>query len=316
MPVGTYGTVKAMTPEELEGLGAQIVLGNTFHLMLRPGHRNPARARRAARLHALAAPDPHRLGRLPGLQPRVAAQDHRGGRALPLAHRRRARCASRRKTRWTCSSRSARTSRWCSTTARRIRPPSSRRANRWSVDALGGAQPRSTYRRGCEATRGALFGIVQGGMHLPLRAGVARGAAAASASTGFAVGGLAVGEPEEERLRVLEGLLPHMPADRPRYLMGVGRPQDIIAAVARGIDMFDCVMPTRHARNGHLFTSQGVVNIRNAAHQADTRPARSGLRLLHLPQLLARLPAAPGPLQRDPRRAAQYHPQPALLPGA
>ncbi len=89
---------------------------------------------------------------------------------------------------------------------------------------------------------------------------------------GLAVGGLAVGEPEEERLRVLEGLVPHMPPDRPRYLMGVGRPRDIIAAVLRGIDMFDCVMPTRHARNGHLFTSQGVVNIRNAAHQSDTGP--------------------------------------------
>ena len=111
------------------------------------------------------------------------------------------------------------------------------------------------------------------------------------------MGGLAVGEPEEERLRVLEGLLPHMPAERPRYLMGVGRPRDIIAAVLRGIDMFDCVMPTRHARNGHLFTSQGVVNIRNAAHQSDLRTPGSGLRLLHLPELLARLPAAPRPLQ-------------------
>jgi queuine tRNA-ribosyltransferase len=89
---------------------------------------------------------------------------------------------------------------------------------------------------------------------------------------GLAMGGLAVGEPEEERLKVLEGVVPRMPADRPRYLMGVGRPEDIIAAVLRGIDMFDCVMPTRHARNGHLFTSQGVVNIRNAAHQSDTGP--------------------------------------------
>ena len=86
---------------------------------------------------------------------------------------------------------------------------------------------------------------------------------------GLAVGGLAVGEPEEERLRVLEAVVPHMPADRPRYLMGVGRPEDIVAAVLRGIDMFDCVMPTRHARNGHLFTRTGVINIRNTAHQAD-----------------------------------------------
>jgi queuine tRNA-ribosyltransferase len=89
---------------------------------------------------------------------------------------------------------------------------------------------------------------------------------------GFAVGGLAVGEPEEERLRVLETVVPHMPTDRPRYLMGVGRPEDIVAAVLRGIDMFDCVMPTRHARNGHLFTATGVINIRNSAHQADLGP--------------------------------------------
>jgi queuine tRNA-ribosyltransferase len=118
---------------------------------------------------------------------------------------------------------------------------------------------------------GELFGIVQGGMHLNLRRASLE-ALRKLEWKGFAVGGLAVGEPEEDRLRVLEGLLPHLPADKPRYMMGVGRPQDIVAAVLRGIDMFDCVMPTRHARNGHLFTSRGVVNIRNAAHQADTGP--------------------------------------------
>jgi queuine tRNA-ribosyltransferase len=121
------------------------------------------------------------------------------------------------------------------------------------------------------APPGELFGIVQGGMYLPLRLASLE-ALNKLQWKGFAVGGLAVGEPEEERLRVLEGLVPHLPVDRPRYLMGVGRPQDIIAAVLRGIDLFDCVMPTRHARNGHLFTSQGVVNIRNAAHQSDTGP--------------------------------------------
>jgi queuine tRNA-ribosyltransferase len=89
---------------------------------------------------------------------------------------------------------------------------------------------------------------------------------------GFAVGGLAVGEPEAERLRILEEVVPHMPADRPRYLMGVGFPEDIIAAVARGIDMFDCVIPTRHARNGHLFTQTGVINIRNSGHASDLGP--------------------------------------------
>jgi queuine tRNA-ribosyltransferase len=108
-------------------------------------------------------------------------------------------------------------------------------------------------------------------MHVPLRL--------ASLETllrldwpGLAVGGLAVGESQEERLRVLEGLVPHMPADRPRYLMGVGRPEDIVAAVLRGIDLFDCVIPTRHARNGHLFTSAGVINIRNSTYQDDLAP--------------------------------------------
>ena len=112
---------------------------------------------------------------------------------------------------------------------------------------------------------------MQGGTHLPLRL-----ESVASLRDigfdGYAVGGLAVGEPAEERNSVLEALEPHLPADRPRYLMGVGTPADIVEAVGRGIDMFDCVMPTRNARNGHLFTSQGVVKIRNAAHQHDTRP--------------------------------------------
>jgi queuine tRNA-ribosyltransferase len=127
------------------------------------------------------------------------------------------------------------------------------------------------YYRGEGESPGGLFGIVQGGMYVPLRL--------ASLETllrldfpGLAVGGLAVGEPEEERLKVLEGLVPQMPADRPRYLMGVGFPEDIVAAVLRGIDMFDCVIPTRHARNGHLFTATGVVNIRNSVHQNDLGP--------------------------------------------
>jgi queuine tRNA-ribosyltransferase len=118
---------------------------------------------------------------------------------------------------------------------------------------------------------GGLFGIVQGGMHTALRLASLESLMQLD-FPGFAVGGLAVGEPEEERLRVLESVVPHMPANRPRYLMGVGRPEDIVAAVLRGIDMFDCVMPTRHARNGHLFTTTGVINIRNSAHQADLGP--------------------------------------------
>jgi queuine tRNA-ribosyltransferase len=122
-----------------------------------------------------------------------------------------------------------------------------------------------------DAAPGHLFGIVQGGMYADLRQASLE-ALLGRDWPGLALGGLAVGEPEEERLRVLEATLPRMPRDRPRYLMGVGYPQDIVAAVARGVDMFDCVMPTRHARNGHLFTSAGIINIRNAAWQRDTGP--------------------------------------------
>jgi queuine tRNA-ribosyltransferase len=137
------------------------------------------------------------------------------------------------------------------------------RSMRWA------ARSHARYYR--EEAPGGLFGIVQGGMHVPLRL--------ASLETllrldwpGLAIGGLAVGETEEERLRILEALVPHMPAGQPRYLMGVGRPEDIVAAVMRGVDLFDCVMPTRHARNGHLFTSSGVLNIRNSVYQDDLAP--------------------------------------------
>jgi queuine tRNA-ribosyltransferase len=117
----------------------------------------------------------------------------------------------------------------------------------------------------------ALFGIVQGGMHLSLRE-ISIAGLREIGFDGYAIGGLAVGEPKEERERVLEGLESHMPQDHPRYLMGVGTPEDLVESVRRGIDMFDCVMPTRHARNGHLFVSSGVLKIRNAQYEADTRP--------------------------------------------
>ncbi len=147
-----------------------------------------------------------------------------------------------------------------------------------------------TIHRPAPLRRRTLFGIVQGGLYDALRLASLDGLQRIGFE-GYAMGGLAVGEPEEERLRVLEHTLPHVPAERPRYLMGVGRPIDIARAVERGIDMFDCVMPTRHARNGHLFTSHGVINIRNAVHQSDTRPPDRCLLLLHLPQLQPVLPA-------------------------
>ena len=273
MPVGTYGTVKAMTPEELTGLGAEIVLGNTFHLMLRPGNEI---MRAHGGLHRFMHWDKPILTDSGGFQvfsleslrkiteEGVQFRSPIDGSAVRLtpedsmdvqlalssdiamalddctpypATEQQARDSMERSMRWAARS----------------------HAHYYSSAGTGGLPP------------GELFGIVQGGMHLNLRLASLE-ALQKLEWKGFAIGGLAVGEPEEDRLRVLEGLLPHMPADKPRYLMGVGRPQDIIAAVLRGIDMFDCVMPTRHARNGHLFTSQGVVNIRNAVHQADTGP--------------------------------------------
>jgi queuine tRNA-ribosyltransferase len=273
MPVGTYGTVKAMTPEELTGLGADIVLGNTFHLMLRPGNEI---MRAHGGLHGFMHWQRPILTDSGGFQvfsleslrkiteEGVQFRSPIDGSAVRLTPE------DSMDTQLALGSDIAMALDDCTpypATEKQARD-SMERSMRWELRSF-----EHYYGRGSNGERppGELFGIVQGGMHLPLRL--------ASLETlsrqpwkGFAVGGLAVGEPEEERLRILEGLVPHMPADRPRYLMGVGRPQDIVAAVLRGIDMFDCVMPTRHARNGHLFTSQGVVNIRNAAHQADTGP--------------------------------------------
>ena len=274
MPVGTYGTVKAMTPEELEGLGAEIVLGNTFHLMLRPGNE-------ILRAH----------GGLHGFMhwKRPILTDSGGFQVFSLESLRkiteqgvmfrspidgspvRLTPEDSMDTQLALGSDIAMALDDCTpypATEAQARA-SMERSMRWELRSH--AHYYRSQLDGGAAPPGELFAIVQGGMHLGLCLASLE-ALSALPWKGFAVGGLAVGEPEEERLKVLEGLLPHMPADRPRYLMGVGRPMDIIAAVLRGIDMFDCVMPTRHARNGHLFTSGGVVNIRNAAHQADTGP--------------------------------------------
>ncbi len=273
MPVGTYGTVKAMTPEELEGLGADIVLGNTFHLMLRPG---PAVVRAHGGLHGfmhwrrpiLTDSGGFQVFSLESLrkitEEGVQFRSPIDGDAVRLTPE------DSMDTQLALGSDIAMALDDCTpypATETQARE-SMERSMRWAV------RSHEHYYRPSpkgEAPPGELFAIVQGGMHLNLRMASLE-ALSKLPWKGLAVGGLAVGEPEEERLKVLEGLLPHMPADRPRYLMGVGRPMDIVAAVLRGIDMFDCVMPTRHARNGHLFTSRGVVNIRNAAHQADTGP--------------------------------------------
>jgi queuine tRNA-ribosyltransferase len=271
MPVGTYGTVKAMTPEELAELGAQVVLANTFHLMLRPG---AAVVAAHGGLHRFMHWDRPLLTDSGGFQVfsleslrRIAEEGVRfrspiDGREVRLTPEdsmdvQRALRSDIAMALDDCTAHPA--------TESEARA-SMERSMRWA------ARSHAHYHRpDAEAPPGGLFGIVQGGMHVPLRL--------ASLEMllrldwpGLAVGGLAVGESEEERLRVLEGLLPHMPADRPRYLMGVGRPEDIVAAVLRGIDLFDCVIPTRHARNGHLFTAGGVINIRNSIYRDDLGP--------------------------------------------
>lgn len=269
MPVGTYGTVKAMTPEELEGLGAHIVLGNTFHLMLRPGadivdahgglhgfmHWSHPILTDSGGFQVFSLKSLRKITEegvrfrspIDGSEVRLTPEDSMD---VQLKLRSDIAMALDDCTPYPATEPEAR--------------ESMERSMRWA------ARSHAHY-YGSGDPPGGLFGIVQGGMHGGLRL------ASLEALTrldfpGFAVGGLAVGESEEERLRILETLVPQMPPDRPRYLMGVGRPEDIVAAVLRGIDMFDCVMPTRHARNGHLFTSTGVINIRNSVHQTDLGP--------------------------------------------
>ncbi len=157
-----------------------------------------------------------------------------------------------------------------------------------------------------------LFGIVQGGAHLDLRERSAREILEIG-FPGYAIGGLSVGEPKPARERVLEHLDPILPEDRPRYLMGVGTPEDLIDSVARGVDMFDCVLPTRNARNGQLFTRNGRLSIRNARFRDDPQPSRPRVPLPHLPEREPCLPPAPAPRERDRRRDTREHPQPVLL---
>jgi len=270
MPVGTYGTVKAMAPEELESLGARIVLANTFHLMLRPG----------AEIVAL-----HRDG-LHGFMgwPRPILTDSGGFQLFSLAPLRQIdedgvrlrspvdgaplylRPEDAMDVQRSLGSDIAMAFDECTAYPVSLSQAreSMQRSMRWALRSY------DHYYRDAAAP-GQLFAIVQGGMYEELRLESLE-ALSQREFPGYAVGGLAVGEPQAERLRVLEALGPRLPADRPRYLMGVGYPHDIVEAVACGIDMFDCVMPTRHARNGHLFTSQGIINIRNAVHQRATGP--------------------------------------------
>ncbi len=280
MPVGTYGTVKAMTPEELRELGAEIILGNTFHLMLRPGTEiirahgdlhgfmhwegpiltdsggfqvwslgEEAQKRAGVRADGAVAAKITEEGvhfRSPvngdriflGPEESMQVQRELGSDIVMIFDE----C-----TPWPASEEQARASMELSL--------------RWAAR--------------CKQAHGdnpaALFGIIQGGMYPELRSESLAGLMDIGFD-GYAVGGLSVGEPKEDMLGVLDHLQPRLPADRPRYLMGVGTPEDLVESVRRGIDMFDCVMPTRNARNGYLFTSRGMLRIRNARHARDTGP--------------------------------------------
>jgi queuine tRNA-ribosyltransferase len=266
MPVGTYGTVKAMSPAELREVGAQIVLGNTFHLWLRPG---TAVIEKHGGLHRFMGWDGPILTDSGGFQVfslgalrKITeegvkfASPINGDRLLLTPEE------------------SMRVQRALDADIAMIfddctpYPATHKQAQKSMQLSLRWAE-RS--RRAFEGSRNALFGIVQGGVHEDLREASLEGLTAIGFE-GYALGGLAVGEPAEERARILAHTAPRLPEERPRYLMGMGTPEDLIDGVLGGIDMFDCVLPTRNARNGWLFTRHGDVKIRNARWRDDPAP--------------------------------------------
>ncbi|HEY6553162.1 MAG TPA: tRNA guanosine(34) transglycosylase Tgt [Vicinamibacteria bacterium] len=289
MPVGTAGAVKAVTARDLGELGAAIILANTYHLMLRPGAELVAEL---GGLHGftswrgpfLTDSGGYQVFSLAGLrqlsEEGVRFKSHLDGSMHLLSPERSIgiqellgadvimafdECPPYPAPREAVAEATARTT-------------------RWAERSLAAHQRRDQW----------LLGIVQGGIHADLRERSARELLALG-FPGYAIGGLSVGEPKEEMRRVLEGLDPILPVERPRYLMGVGTPEDLIEGVARGVDLFDCVMPTRNARNGQLFTSRGKLSIRNARYRNDPRPpdpacgcptcrttSRAYLRHLHL----------------------------------
>ncbi|MGH8125807.1 MAG: tRNA guanosine(34) transglycosylase Tgt [Rhodanobacteraceae bacterium] len=277
MPVGTYGSVKAMTPRDLVEVGAQIILGNTFHLWLRPGLDVVSELGGLHRFIGWSGP---------------ILTDSGGFQVFSLAKRRK---LTEEGVTFASPVDGSRVF---------LSPEESMRIQTLLdsdiVMAFDECTPYSLDGQPVDAgmvresmelslrwaarsrrafdeldNHNALFGIVQGGVHEDLRARSAQGLLEIGFD-GYALGGLAVGEPEAERNATLESAAPRLAADKPRYLMGVGRPEDIVEAVRCGIDMFDCVMPTRHARNGFLFTRAGTLRIRNAKYATDPRPIEEG----------------------------------------
>ncbi|CED72152.1 tRNA guanosine(34) transglycosylase Tgt [Aliivibrio sifiae] len=268
MPVGTYGTVKGMTPEEVKDTGAEILLGNTFHLWLRPGQE-------IMKLHG----DLHDFMNWKG----PILTDSGGFQVFSLGK-------TRKITEEGVHFRSPVNGDKIFMDAEKSMQiqydlgsdvvmifdectpyPATHDEARISMERSIRWADRSRNEFDRQENPNALFGIVQGGVYEDLR-DVSVEALTKIGFDGYAVGGLAVGEPKEDMHRILEHTCPQLPEDKPRYLMGVGKPEDLVEGVRRGIDMFDCVMPTRNARNGHLFVTGGVIKIRNAKHKTDTTP--------------------------------------------
>ena len=283
MPVGTYGTVKAMTPEELIGIGAEMILGNTFHLMLRPGTEviqkhgdlhdfmhwqgpiltdsggfqvfSLGKLRKITEQGVTFASPVNGDKVFMGPEESMRVQRELGADVVMIfdectpypADEEQTRVSMELSLRWAKRSKEAHDAQ-----------------GRASV--AGGRKPGAT-----SDNPAALFGIVQGGMFPHLRDESTAGLLEIGFD-GYAIGGLSVGEPKDDMISILDHTTPKLPEDKPRYLMGVGRPEDIVESVRRGVDMFDCVMPTRNARNGHLFTRYGEVKIRNAQYRDDTAP--------------------------------------------
>ncbi|HZI84050.1 MAG TPA: tRNA guanosine(34) transglycosylase Tgt [Casimicrobiaceae bacterium] len=266
MPVGTYGTVKAMSPHELDALGARIVLGNTFHLWLRPG------------IEVVAAHGG--LHRFMGW-PRPVLTDSGGFQVFSLGPLRKVREDGVAFASPVDGDRLLLTPELSIEIQRAFASdvamvfdectpyPATRgeAAQSMELSLRWAARCKAAH----EGEANALFGIVQGGMFEDLRDASLQGLTDIGFD-GYAIGGLSVGEPKEEMRRVEAFIAPRLPDDRPRYLMGVGTPEDIVEAVENGIDMFDCVLPTRNARNGWLYTRHGDVKIRNARHRTDIGP--------------------------------------------
>ncbi|UGB46645.1 tRNA guanosine(34) transglycosylase Tgt [Frateuria edaphi] len=277
MPVGTYGSVKAMTPRDLTELGAEIILGNTFHLYLRPGLEI---VEKFGGLHRFIGWDKPML------------TDSGGFQVFSLAHKRKlaedgVTFASpvdgskvflspevSMKIQTVLDSDIAMIFDECTPypATEKQAADSMEMSLRWAERSR---RAFDELQRARSKPPNALFGIVQGGVYEPLRRRSAEGLVGIGFD-GYAVGGLAVGEPEAERNHTLDFTVGLLPQDKPRYLMGVGRPEDIVEAVRRGIDMFDCVMPTRNARNGFLFVPEGTLRIRNAKYADDTRVIEDG----------------------------------------